>query len=140
MSEGEASRTGFLGGLKPRRAPPPDASFSEKLKYTCLCPPHGAVASLLTWIVISAATWACVYSILGAEALPGHNLFSLGVLFLACHAGGELVSKVRLPPLLGMLVVGIIIRSCPPGFTNEEQLNIGSDINKQWSAVLRKIA
>ncbi|CAL4132435.1 unnamed protein product [Meganyctiphanes norvegica] len=135
-----AEGSGFLGGKAPRRALPPDASFGEKIKYAVSWPPHGPVASLLTWVVVSAVTWACVYSILGDEALPGHNLFSIGVLFLACHAGGELVSKVRLPPLLGMLVVGIIIRSCPPGVTTTEQLNIGSDINMKWSAVLRKIA
>ena len=75
--------------------------------------------------------WVIVYSITGKEALPGGNLFSILTLLLLAQIAGYIISFLHLPALLGMLLVGIALRSLP-GLDI-----IGSNIDPQWSAVLR---
>lgn len=61
--------------------------------------------------------WVIVWIILGDTAAPGGQLFMLAVLTIAAHFGGWLMVKVTtLPALIGMLIVGIILKNI--GFVN----------------------
>ena len=46
--------------------------------------------------------------------LPTGSLFALLVVVVASYIGGCVVSIIRLPALLGMLIVGIILNNVPP--------------------------
>jgi len=133
--EERGSSGGCCGPLLQKNHPlGPNPSKMEKLKDSFLFPPHGAFGTCLTWGLISLLFWFTIYSVLGDTAAPGGNIFSIFVLFILCHLGGEIVATVKLPPLLGMLVVGICLKSIPA------LTFIGDNIDKDWSKVLRKIA
>lgn len=59
-------------------------------------------------------------------------LLSLALILLAGMAAGKLFAKIQLPPLMGMLITGIVIGPHCLGFLDESVLNI--------SAQLRQIA
>ncbi|CAL4170079.1 unnamed protein product, partial [Meganyctiphanes norvegica] len=92
------------------------------------------MSSLLTWVIGVMLLWFTFYSLVGATAAPGGNVFSIILLFCLCHAAGHLAGKVKLPPLLAMLVVGICLRSIP------SLQWIGENIDKDYSKLLRKMA
>ncbi|KAI4798063.1 hypothetical protein KUCAC02_023601 [Chaenocephalus aceratus] len=74
-----------------------------------------------------------------SECLPGGNLFGLVVLFLCSVLGGKLVGLIQLPtlppfpPLLGMLLAGLLLRNVP-------YVTDAVYIDTHWSAALRNIA
>lgn len=90
-----------------------------------------------TWInsaLVIVLVWGSLACILGSDAMPGGNLFSLVIVFGCAVVGGKLVSLVNLPPLLGMLVAGILLRSIPV-------VNVvGDNVDRTWSSVIRSIA
>jgi len=100
-------------------------------------PPRGKVGSYLTRISICFLTWVSLYVIVGSNALPGGNIFSIYILLVAASLGGYLVNwKTRyftFPPLLGMLIVGFLLR-------NISVINVAKDIDQKWSSSLRSIA
>ena len=106
-------------------------SFGEKLCYAFRCPPHGNVGQGLTLLVLLLLTWGVLVAITGSQALPGGNLFSLLVLFVCSVLGGMAVEAIGLPPLLGMLLVGICFRSVP-GISI-----IGDALNQTSSGAIR---
>ncbi|XP_067670981.1 sodium/hydrogen exchanger 9B2-like isoform X2 [Haliotis asinina] len=119
---------------------PENATFGQKVKYFFMCPPHGKVGGFLLLLFMFGIWLAVLISLTGAEALPGGNLFALLVLFVACWFGGYLVSLVKniipflpLPPLLGMLIVGGILRNVP-------HIAISTDIHPSWSSGARNMA
>lgn len=57
-------------------------------------------------------SWVIVWIVLGDTAAPGGQLFMFAVLTIAAHFGGWLMVKVTtLPALIGMLIVGIIMKN-----------------------------
>ncbi|CAG2170379.1 unnamed protein product [Oppiella nova] len=71
-----------------------------------------------------------MWSIIGEEALPPDgSLFNVLLVFVLAYICGQLVSIIRLPPLLGMLAIGFT-------FGNVMDLNL----NQSLSATLRSIA
>uniref|UniRef100_A0A6A7G0F7 Sodium/hydrogen exchanger 9B2-like n=2 Tax=Hirondellea gigas TaxID=1518452 RepID=A0A6A7G0F7_9CRUS len=106
----------------------------DKLKYAFTCPPHGKVGVFLTYMILMLLIWGSLYSITGAMAAPGGVLFSLLVVFLCSVSCGKLSEACGLPPLLGMLLVGIALRSVP-GIRI-----IGDSLLPEWSAAIRNIA
>ena len=52
------------------------------------------------------------------------------VLFVCCILGGMVAEVVRLPPLLGMLITGCLLRNLPI-------INVAKDIDTNWSGALR---
>ncbi|KAK8395971.1 hypothetical protein O3P69_005218 [Scylla paramamosain] len=106
----------------------------QRFKYALLCPPHGRVGKWLTGLLILCLVFGSLVSLLGDTALPGGNIFSLFILFLTAEAAGRAVEPLRLPPLLGMLVVGILLKSVP-GINH-----VGRSIDQEWSAALRNLA
>ena len=55
-------------------------------------------------------------------------LWSLAVVFLGGLLGGELFRRLRLPPLLGMLLVGIAVGPYALGLLDESLLAISDDL------------
>ena len=47
--------------------------------------------------------------------LPPREGWALFLLWTSAHIGGAISSYATLPPLLGMLVAGIILRNIPQG-------------------------
>ena len=80
---------------------PENAGVARRCLDNFLCPPHSRAGAALFVLCVFAAGWATLYSMTGESALPGGNLYSLLVLFIACWCGGYVVGKLKLPPLLG---------------------------------------
>ena len=100
------------------------------------CPPRGHFGFIITKAVLGFVIWAAAWSVLGKDALPGGNVFSLFVLLVVASLAGVLISKVpyvTLPPLLGMLITGFLFRNIPG-------VSFTKSIDKQWSTTLRNIA
>lgn len=83
------------------RKPQGHVTWSEKLKYAILCPPHGKVGHVLTVILLAGVSWTSAWCILGDSLLPGGNIFALLVLLILCHISGRSVKFIKLQPLLG---------------------------------------
>ncbi|XP_004549576.3 sodium/hydrogen exchanger 9B2 isoform X2 [Maylandia zebra] len=109
------------------------------LRRFCPCPPRGFLASLITKVLLAVVLFGVVWSITEDECLPGGNLFGITILFICAVVGGKLVSLIRLPklppfpPLLGMLLMGFLLRNIPV-VTDEVYIDF------KWSASLRNIA
>eukprot|EP00794_Sanderia_malayensis_P012817 gene12817-14130_t len=100
------------------------------------CPPRGFLGHVITRGLICFIIWASLWAILGKNALPGYNIFSLFMLLVVASFCGFLVSKIPLvafPPLLGMLIAGFLLRNVPG-------ISIAKNIDKQWSSTLRNVA
>ena len=106
-------------------------------KYLSPCvPPRGWFGYVLTRGIICFLGWATLWAILGKEALPGGNMYSLFILLATASFAGFLVGKipyVTFPPLLGMLIAGFLLRNVPG-------ISVAKNINKQWSATMRNVA
>uniref|UniRef100_A0A673N8N5 Mitochondrial sodium/hydrogen exchanger 9B2-like n=1 Tax=Sinocyclocheilus rhinocerous TaxID=307959 RepID=A0A673N8N5_9TELE len=104
------------------------------LRRLCPCPPRGLLATIITKVL-----FGVVWSITEKECLPGGNLFGIVTLFICSVAGGKLFGRIRfpnvppLPPLLGMLLAGFILRNIPV-VTDAVYIDV------RWSASLRNIA
>uniref|UniRef100_A0A7M4EYY3 Solute carrier family 9 member B2 n=1 Tax=Crocodylus porosus TaxID=8502 RepID=A0A7M4EYY3_CROPO len=116
--------------------PETESKHSRKLRQRCVCPPQGLLAQIVTNVAL---IWAVAWAITGKECLPGGNLFAVLLLYFFAVAGGKIFGLIKiptlpsLPPLLGMLLAGFLIRNTP----------VISDIvqiKTNWSAVLRNIA
>ncbi|CAL4147907.1 unnamed protein product [Meganyctiphanes norvegica] len=119
--------------LKKNNQLPIHPTTQDKMKYAFSCPPHGTFGRILTGLALLVLIWCSLVSILGDTALPGGNIFSLLVLFVLAQLAGDLVALVKLPPLLGMLLVGIMLASIPG-------INIGDSIDQTWSSCIRSVA
>ncbi|KAL3831361.1 hypothetical protein ACJMK2_023114 [Sinanodonta woodiana] len=113
---------------------PENANFFQRLRAGLLFPPQGNVAYCVQFVFICLQIWVVLFSLNRTDALLNGNLFSLLMLFIACVLGGYLISFIRVPSLLGMLIVGLMLRNVPVVKV------IGEGIDFRWSAALRKMA
>ncbi|KAM4811017.1 sodium/hydrogen exchanger 9B1 [Urocitellus parryii] len=103
------------------------------------CPPQGIVNKIITNGVILFMLWCLTWTFSGSEALPGGNLFGLIIIFCSAFLGGKFLEIIRipsvppLPPLLGMLLAGFMIRNIP--FIGKHV-----QVHNTWSATLRNTA
>ncbi|XP_071453929.1 sodium/hydrogen exchanger 9B2-like isoform X2 [Hetaerina americana] len=67
-------------------------------------------------IILPLLIWGIFYAAIGEDAAPGGNVFAMGLLFGAAAFAGPIAALARLPPLLGMLLMGIFLRNI--GFFN----------------------
>uniref|UniRef100_A0A1B6E6M0 Cation/H+ exchanger transmembrane domain-containing protein n=1 Tax=Clastoptera arizonana TaxID=38151 RepID=A0A1B6E6M0_9HEMI len=67
-------------------------------------------------LIIVIVSWCLLYSLLHDEVLPQGDLFKLMVLIISAYIVGYLVGLMNLPPLLGMLITGIVLKTV--GFYN----------------------
>ena len=94
------------------------------------CPPKGEVANTLTLVLTIIAIFVAARTVLGPIAEVGGTIFALLVLILLATIGGKVVLGVcwlfskcsngkidlKIPPLLGMLIVGIVLKNVPYNF------------------------
>lgn len=120
-----------------QRAPVQTQSIVVPLIVRKLFPPRGKYAQYLTRILACIVVWAALFCVAGKTARPSGNIFSLYLLLILASLGGFLVGwKTRyfnFPPLLGMLIIGFLLR-------NVQDINIAKDIDAGWSSALRQIA
>ncbi|XP_051271812.1 sodium/hydrogen exchanger 9B2 isoform X1 [Dicentrarchus labrax] len=121
------------------------ASDSSSCCSSCIslkdrCPrPHGLFSLVITKVCLFALLFGVVWSITGSQCLPGGNLFGIVILFICAVLGGKLVGMIQLPtlppfpPLLGMLLAGLLLRNVP-------YITDAVYIDTHWSAALRNIA
>ena len=100
------------------------AMQENPITFHC-CPPEGNLARLLTLVFATLAILVAAEAVLGHRAAPGGNIFALLILILFALIGGVIIRLVdvvvykcckidlRLPALLGMLVVGILLKNLP---------------------------
>ena len=119
--------------LYENRVLPENPTYSVRIYHAFLCPPHGKVADIIVKMLLGLLVWLTALSVFKHDALPGGNIFALLVLIYSAFMGGYIASLVRLPPLLGMLVAGFMLRNVPG-------IDIAGGINPRWSSVLRNIA
>ncbi|XP_078577576.1 sodium/hydrogen exchanger 9B2-like isoform X2 [Branchiostoma floridae x Branchiostoma japonicum] len=112
---------------------PATPTWSDRCMFAVRCPPHGKAAQTFTLVMMVVLGWAALWAVTKQEALPGGNLFALTVLLVLCVIGGRLIQYIKLPPLLGMLIVGILLRNIPG-------IMIGSWIDPVWASSIRLIA
>ena len=122
---------------------PPSPSLAQRLKYSLLCPPHGRCGDLTTLLVILTTLWAGSYALLGPLSLPTSDLITVNIqggavfttllLLVSAVLGGKVVECVRLPPLLGMLLVGMFLSNAP-GVKEVGRLD------SSWSSAIRSTA
>ncbi|XP_076454012.1 sodium/hydrogen exchanger 9B2-like [Babylonia areolata] len=128
---------GFISCLKPILLEfhplPNNPNRQQKFVNTLYCPPHSRVGAFLFVVFIGFVWWGVLWAIVGDDALPGGNLFSLFLLFVFCWCGGYMVELIRLPPLLGMLIVGGILGNVPG-------IDIARNIDNSWGTGCRQIA
>ena len=86
------------------------------------------ISHSLTLLLTTASVFLSAWTILGSIAAPGGTVFALLALIVLALLGGEAVRllgsglsrilriNVCLPPLLGMLVVGIALKNIPYNF------------------------
>ena len=91
-------------------------------------PPQGEVATNLTLIVAVIIIFFCARAVLGTIAAPGGTIFALFILILLSLIAGQIVIQVaswisklvgidiKIPPLLGMMAVGITLKNVPYNF------------------------
>ncbi|XP_029986021.1 sodium/hydrogen exchanger 9B2-like isoform X2 [Sphaeramia orbicularis] len=104
------------------------------------CPrPQGLLNLLITKVCLFMLLFGVVWSISGTQCLPGGNLFGIVVLFICSVLGGKLVGMIQLPtlppfpPLLGMLLAGLLLRNVP-------YITDAVFVDTHWSSALRNIA
>ena len=88
--------------LRSQNPRPDNPAVFQKIRHGFMLPPQGNIASYLQVAIICAQIWIVLYALTHGEALPGGNLYSLLILFIACVIGGYIISFLHLPPLLGM--------------------------------------
>nr|XP_004663048.2 sodium/hydrogen exchanger 9B2 [Jaculus jaculus] len=118
---------------------PTESTCLQSLRHILACPPHGLLGRVITDGAMVVLLWAVVWSITGRECLPGGNLFGIITLFYCSVTGGKLFGLIKLPtlpplpPLLGMLLAGFLLRNLPVISNNVQ-------IQHKWSSSLRSIA
>ncbi|KAL0105705.1 hypothetical protein PUN28_015873 [Cardiocondyla obscurior] len=75
------------------------------------CPTYRKFARVLCLCLLGLLLWGIVYTMIGNDAAPGGQLFSLAALCIAAHFGGWLISLTTLPALIGMLITGLILQN-----------------------------
>uniref|UniRef100_A0A3B3U574 Cation/H+ exchanger domain-containing protein n=2 Tax=Poecilia latipinna TaxID=48699 RepID=A0A3B3U574_9TELE len=117
-----------------------DLSSSCCVRLKDRCPrPNGFLNLLLTKAFLLVLLFGTVWSITGQECLPGGNLFGIVILFICSVLGGKLLGLIHLPtlppfpPLLGMLLAGLLLRNVP-------YVGAAVFISPHWSAALRNVA
>ncbi|XP_066488424.1 sodium/hydrogen exchanger 9B2-like [Tiliqua scincoides] len=126
-------------GEKQAQEPVAEIKAAGKWREIFACPPHGIVARTVTNVAAAVLVWAVFWSVTGKESLPRGNLFGLLFLFFSSVIGGKVIVLVKipglppLPPLLGMLLAGFLIRNIP-------LISDIVQINLKWGASLRNMA
>lgn len=97
---------------------------------------YATVVDVASYVGLGLVLYAALYLLLGKVMLPPREGWALFLLWICAHIGGFTASKVNLPPLLGMLVAGIILRNIPQDPVHELPSSWGTQIRTGGLAVI----
>ncbi|KAK7870450.1 hypothetical protein R5R35_000732 [Gryllus longicercus] len=83
--------------------------FSVHLAPEALCHTPNFPLTVFSIFTILLLLWGTAYTLFQDHVAPSSSLFILFSLFILAYIAGRLIFFLKLPPLLGMLLVGIII-------------------------------
>lgn len=94
----------------PQREKKPPSRIRSILTEPC-GPKNLYILRLLGWLLCLFISWGLLYTLVHDEVAPGGQLLSLLTLIVSAHIAGVITNHLGLPPLLGMLVAGIVLRN-----------------------------
>ncbi|KDR23967.1 Mitochondrial sodium/hydrogen exchanger NHA2 [Zootermopsis nevadensis] len=83
----------------------------KRLAPANLCPQMNLPLRVVTLLLILLLLWGVTFTLFQDAVLPQGKVFALATLFVLAYLAGWLISLIHLPPLLGMLVMGILLRN-----------------------------
>nr|CAD7260473.1 unnamed protein product [Timema shepardi] len=75
------------------------------------CPCWMYFSRVISLVVIGLLLWGILYSVGGNTASPGGQLFNLYVLYVTAILAGYVAHWCKLPPMVGMLLMGVLLRN-----------------------------
>jgi len=120
-----------------------DISAGEKTEQSDLSVPVSPTTQLLIGFaeapVLIITVWCAIWLLVGVEALPMHGkVFCVIVVWVVANCSGLLVKTycacARIPPLIGMLLAGVALRSLP------HPLDVAESVDHTLGSELRNIA
>ncbi|DBB10964.1 TPA: hypothetical protein ACH3X3_007414 [Trebouxia sp. C0006] len=97
---------------------------------------YATVVDVSSYVGLGLVLYAALYLLLGKVMLPPKEGWGLFLLWVCAHIGGFTANKVNLPPLLGMLVAGIILRNIPQDPVHEVPTSWGTKLRTGGLAVI----
>ncbi|XP_059482694.1 sodium/hydrogen exchanger 9B2-like [Neocloeon triangulifer] len=102
-----------------------------------LCPQPSALLTLIMIVVMILLTFGALISLLGNTAMPPDGgIFQLVMLTFVAFAAGFLLSLCKMPPLLGMLLSGILLRNVGAFYLEDSYLEAVSSLRKLAMVVI----
>ncbi|XP_015912243.1 sodium/hydrogen exchanger 9B2 [Parasteatoda tepidariorum] len=99
-------------------------------KFKQWFPSSSKVVLYFTQGLVILLLFGTIYGMIGKDIFPVSGIFALFLLALLAHIGGLIVKIVRLPPLVGMLIVGFLFR-------NLSFITFYDHITVRWAASFR---
>lgn len=99
-----------------------------------------SVKFMMRYALLLVSSVVSLYLLTGKDGAPGGPLFALVCIFILSTASGIMIERLEkfglaLPPLLGMLVTGFLLRNLP--VIGDE---IGGKVDPRWSSAIRTLA
>ena len=108
-------------------------SLGAHVRRFFLCPPRGILGRLIFVCSLIGLFLGSAWGILGTLSNTWTTIYSLTFLLIVSHIFGWVVSLLKLPPLLGMLISGFCLKNIPG-------INLVFLLDPTWSSKLRTIA
>ena len=89
----------------------------------------GTVVDGMRLVILSGAAYAAAVLAVGEQLLPGGRAWTVLLIWVAAHVGGGVAKLAKLPPLLGMLLSGVVLVNLPG--------NLVEALPPTWSTALR---
>ncbi|KAK9818378.1 hypothetical protein WJX72_011662 [[Myrmecia] bisecta] len=105
-------RNGHTNG-DARRPPTRQAKVVQHSIMANLRRHYATALNVASYLGLGGAIYAALYLALGSAMLPWHQGWSVFLLWACAHVAGFVAIKCNLPPLLGMLIIGIVLRNLP---------------------------
>ncbi|XP_054710122.1 sodium/hydrogen exchanger 9B2-like isoform X2 [Uloborus diversus] len=97
------------------------------------CPPLAPLSTVASLVLVLALIYGTLWGLLGPPVLPGGEIFALFVLSILAYLSGQVMKIVRVPTLVGMMILGFILRNVP-------HIDIAKDISGEWAGNIRNMA
>jgi len=105
-------------------------TWCRTIRNLCRCPPVTHMAHFLTLLLGTFLTWAILWTVVRDDALPGGNIFALTALITSGYFAGKVFQFIKLPNLLGMLLMGCVFRNVP-------SISLDRDVNMEIASKIR---
>ncbi|KAK4887313.1 hypothetical protein RN001_003584 [Aquatica leii] len=81
-------------------------------KTSNIIPKWSNVSGIVSLFLLYLVVWAIAYSLFGNDYVGiNSTLFRLSILFITAKLAGWIFSLVKLPPMIGMLLMGVLLRN-----------------------------